>query len=45
MALSTMGLFGPLYQQVPLFNSKGINFLIEQGAMATMQKALQNVEE
>jgi hypothetical protein len=45
MALSTMGLFGPLYQQVPLFNSKGINFLIEQGAMAPMQKALQNVEE
>ena len=43
--LSIMGAFGPLYKQVPLFNSGGLNFLIEQGLIAPLQKTVTNVQD
>jgi len=43
--LSIMGAFGPLYKQVPLFNSGGLNFLFEQGLISPLQKTVTNVQE
>jgi RHS repeat-associated protein len=44
IGLSTMGIFGPLHQLVPITNSGILNCLIEQGLMAPSQKALTNAE-